>query len=407
MSSSALTVFNSMCVSVALMGLCLAIGVGLRPSGLRSWIASLLWQAAGWGLLSASIWAPEHAKPLTILGTCALVVSVSCMYLTASHYLCRRPLSTLVYGPPMSALVLSCTPIWDETLRMGMINITIGAQTAWMTWILVPKHREERSARWRWLALFAYAFITLGILFSIVFNAFAPGQTRPSNAMQESRTWFDDVALAINSGWPMICTLGFLLAHRDEAERALHRLAAHDGLTGLLNRRTLMERADEALALARRNGQALAVLMLDIDHFKKINDAHGHQVGDTVLATFAKVLTACLRTGDVVGRYGGEEFCVLLHMANVEEACAVDRRVREQLSSSSVEMHGLEISFSAGLACTAHPFDETLTELIGRSDRALYQAKSDGRARLVADLKESASTFARVGHSTVRSSQTV
>jgi diguanylate cyclase (GGDEF)-like protein len=168
----------------------------------------------------------------------------------------------------------------------------------------------------------------------------------------------------------------------DEQDR-LERLSHFDGLTGVANRRRFDEMLRRELARARRQGGALALIMVDIDHFKLLNDHHGHLVGDARLQDVAATLAACARRGgDLVARYGGEEFAVLLPGADAAEAAEVAERMR-----AAVEGRGLVspapygvVTVSMGLAQAGYGEEAQL--LIDRADRALYEAKHGGRNRV-------------------------
>src|SRR5439155_14389220 len=123
--------------------------------------------------------------------------------------------------------------------------------------------------------------------------------------------------------------VAILLAHREEAARELESLATLDGLTGAFNRRAWLIHAHRELAMSERYGHPVALLMIDLDHFKHVNDTRGHEAGDDALKFVARALQAAVRVGDVVGRHGGEEFCVLMNHADDAAAIAFDARVRE------------------------------------------------------------------------------
>lgn len=187
---------------------------------------------------------------------------------------------------------------------------------------------------------------------------------------------------AIVSNITMLLTVvGALLAHRDEAARGLERLAMVDGLTGVFNRRAWLQRAEECLVASQRYGHAMAVLMIDLDHFKQINDTHGHAVGDRALQLLARELLSAARAGDVVGRYGGEEFCVMMAHAAQPAARAFDRRLRQRLRNAARRELGFEVDYSAGIAVREGNDPESLSMLLRRADETLYRAKDAGRAR--------------------------
>lgn len=160
------------------------------------------------------------------------------------------------------------------------------------------------------------------------------------------------------------------------------REAAHDALTGLLNRREFLNMSERFFARHGASGQPIAVLMADIDHFKLVNDTHGHGTGDVVLQTVADVLASQVRPGDVVARYGGEEFCVLLPGTNLGGAVSVAERVRQALEARDTPCGGTAIRVTVSVGVAAWPEDgPTAADVIEAADRALYQAKRAGRNR--------------------------
>jgi diguanylate cyclase (GGDEF)-like protein len=165
-------------------------------------------------------------------------------------------------------------------------------------------------------------------------------------------------------------------------ERELEVLIGTDPLTGVANRRVFFERLDAELARSRRHGNALSLLMVDVDHFKSINDRHGHQVGDVVLADIATGLRDTLRTADVVARYGGEEFSIILPETGLEEATRAAERVRAAIAAYRfpVAAATVQVSVSVGVACMLS--DEAADQLVFRADAALLDAKRSGRDRV-------------------------
>jgi diguanylate cyclase (GGDEF)-like protein len=162
---------------------------------------------------------------------------------------------------------------------------------------------------------------------------------------------------------------------------ATRERALRDGLTGAYNRAFLAEYLHKTLASARRRGAPLAVLMVDLDHFKRINDEHGHPAGDAAIIALARCLQAQTRTNDAVVRYGGEEFCVLLVDVAVEAARATAERIRAAIERTAVGELGPILRASIGVAAFPdHAGDDAA--LIAAADAALYRAKAAGRNRV-------------------------
>ncbi len=191
-------------------------------------------------------------------------------------------------------------------------------------------------------------------------------------------------ALALSS---LVLTLGLglsTLQARHERDRARAE-AQRDALTGLPNRRALMARMAEALTDARQRHQPLSVIFLDLDHFKAINDHHGHLVGDACLRILAERAQAHLRPQDTLARWGGEEFVVLLPGAALDEASAIGERIRRRVEADPFIAGGAAISVTVSLGVSGHtraPLDSP-EQLIEQADAALYRAKAEGRNRLV------------------------
>jgi diguanylate cyclase (GGDEF)-like protein len=159
------------------------------------------------------------------------------------------------------------------------------------------------------------------------------------------------------------------------------RQAVTDVLTGLYNRRAFIPLGEKEVGRARRYHRPLALILFDIDHFKAVNDAHGHVIGDRVLQVLTKRVSDTTRATDVVCRYGGEEFIVLMPEASREEGLAMAERLRQEVSRMTVVTEAAELSLtiSLGVAAIDPGEDETLESLINRADRAMYQAKAAGR----------------------------
>ncbi|WP_413437232.1 diguanylate cyclase [Sulfuriferula sp. GW1] len=170
------------------------------------------------------------------------------------------------------------------------------------------------------------------------------------------------------------------ITERKRLEDELAQAAREDFLTGAVNLRTFYELADQEFARFKRTGEAFSLLVLDLDHFKKINDTLGHEGGDDALRKFVQIVTANLREQDIFARAGGDEFRLLLPGTPPSGAIVLAEKIREEVSRVSLRASNgsVPLSMSAGL-CRCHPDDTRIDDVVRRADAALYEAKAAGR----------------------------
>lgn len=174
-------------------------------------------------------------------------------------------------------------------------------------------------------------------------------------------------------------------SHEENLERANERLeeaSVTDELTGLRNLRYFRTRLFEEHARNRRTGAPLTIAIVDLDHFKLVNDRFGHQIGDRVLASSARALASVSRRGDTAARVGGEEFALLLPETGRTEAIALAERVRLAIRDAPLDDGSVSVTASVGVSCSADFADSSADALYAAADRALYQAKEEGRNRV-------------------------
>jgi len=174
------------------------------------------------------------------------------------------------------------------------------------------------------------------------------------------------------------------IEERKKAQAALERLATQDSLTGVANRRYFLEIASRIMEQAKRYQRPVSVVMIDVDHFKEMNDTFGHKTGDKVLVHITRCMQAVLRKVDILGRYGGDEFVILLPETTQEGARRLTERLRQALSQQPITAGGVSIpiTLSIGLASNVNEPGLSLDELLQRADRALYDSKMNGRDRV-------------------------
>ena len=211
------------------------------------------------------------------------------------------------------------------------------------------------------------------------------------------RWGFSDLHLSVKA-FKVGQGLGLILndiTERKRLEAVLRQMATTDPLTGVNNRRKLVESGEREFLRARRHGRELSALMVDVDHFKKLNDRFGHQAGDEVLKTLTDTCLEVLRTEDLFGRFGGEEFVAVLPETGESSAVRVADRLCRSVSRLKrlAGRNDLHMTVSIGVA-TMQDADRGLEDLLDRADRAMYQAKAAGRNRITASrVRTAAASF--------------
>jgi diguanylate cyclase (GGDEF)-like protein len=194
------------------------------------------------------------------------------------------------------------------------------------------------------------------------------------------------LALVLLGVLPLLTTVGFLLMCTERSQAELDRAAHMDYLTGICNRRAIEDLARRAIAAARRHGMPMAIMIVDIDHFKRINDEHGHECGDIALVEAVRRLRESLRAEDLVGRLGGEEFVAVMPNTDGVAALAAAERVRAAFAEAPMQIGGHEIAvtITAGVAVLTAE-DQLFSHLLRRADRAMYAGKNAGRNQVMLD----------------------
>lgn len=185
----------------------------------------------------------------------------------------------------------------------------------------------------------------------------------------------------------LIIALMHFLSHyfiRDlqKAHEQLRKMALYDALTGLYNRNSGLQLMQNEISRSSRQNKPLSLAIIDLDHFKKINDTYGHQIGDVILKSFASHIKQSTRQHDISCRYGGEEFLLVMPDTGLDEARIVVHRIMEKIRSSTIEKDDTTISYTFSSGVVTNAIDEASDSLIGRADRLLYNAKSQGRNRI-------------------------
>jgi diguanylate cyclase (GGDEF)-like protein len=193
---------------------------------------------------------------------------------------------------------------------------------------------------------------------------------------------FDNVVFNRIIATIVLYSVSFLLYRNSQSESVLKRLATTDPLTGTLNRRHYMELMSREQRRAERYNAVFSVLMIDIDHFKRVNDTHGHQIGDQAIQAMSCACQKALRPTDLLARYGGEEFIITLTHTDQPGAAKVAERLREAVSEIELQTEQGVLKFTISIGVCTFFKRSLLEEIIGRADQALYQAKTSGRNRV-------------------------
>lgn len=322
-------------------------------------------------LLSIS-WANEIANAL-------LFVACGMIWNGARSFHGRRMLVPAMFGGAV---------IWLIGLNVGIISDAPGARVVFSSLIIaayavltaIELKRERRNQPGTQVRAFVMPLLHGAVFLSPILTTYLlPGAARG----------FGEGFFALFALLTLLYVVGtafiIVVMAKERSLLVLKTAALTDPLTGLFNRRGFFEGAQKLIEIQERKKQPVTVLMFDLDHFKSINDRFGHDVGDDVLRAFATTASTNMRTNDIIGRLGGEEFAAILP-SGVDVAVVVADRVRMAFEAAGVQVSGRAIgaTVSIGAACATESCG-TIPALLASADRALYQAKSGGRNRVVAD----------------------
>lgn len=356
------------------------VGIGLAArgrDGAAAWCASLAVRSLAF-LLFASRLEPRDGALAVAAGLLALSMTLQAAAIAAFD---RRSLPGWVHSAAIAAVAVPVALVASDAssaiLFGGLVMGTLLAGDAIFAW-------GTRGARGAGRAILAGCFAAAALLFVSRGVAAAihadPLQAFTAPTSAQSVAWLVAAAAAIASSF------AFLLMHHERAVAQALRLATLDPLTGAHNRRTFQEVAEREMSRARRAGQPLSIVMVDIDHFRAVNEKYGQRAGDAMLQRVAEVLRAALRKEDMLVRYGGEEFLVLLPDVPGPGAVIVAGRLRKAVAAAEVAVGELRLALtvSAGVAARLDEGPESIDALVTRAEEALALAKRRGRNRVVA-----------------------
>ncbi len=238
--------------------------------------------------------------------------------------------------------------------------------------------------------------LTPDILFEDMWNTITSGKDWKGdliNKKKDGTIYFEEARITpiINDEGEII---NFLAVKQDVSQRKyleekLKQTSIRDSLTNIYNRRYVFERLSQSIELFKRKGENFSLAIVDIDFFKHINDTYGHQAGDYILKEFAEMLISSIRSYDILGRYGGEEFILILHGAGKQSSKKIIKRILEEIRETtfSYEEKEIKITFSCGIADASEFGKDALSieSMVSKADERLYMAKNTGRNKIVID----------------------
>lgn len=376
------TLLFALILTNVLMALSLFVaagGNGKQRDGMRLWAMAMLLETLTWILVAARGAIPDAISLVVAngfkAGAHALALAAICEFQ-------RRPAPRWQYFIPVAlAMVMAALLADDIRGRFVWGGLIFAFQIALIARVLLTD-RETRSGR-AWRLLFGGLvgmLLVLGLRAAAALSSYGEF-AQPQNAIAPHPVQI--VSFIAIMATALIGSVAFILMVKERTDREVLELAMTDSLTGIPNRRALMELAEHALA--RRGSSPITLMMIDVDHFKRINDTYGHPTGDAVLRQVTRLLAGRLRGGDVLGRYGGEEFCVLAPDTDTEGARTLAESLREIIAFTtlSTESGAITVTVSVGVACCPDDKSRELKDLLAEADAALYAAKEAGRNRVV------------------------
>lgn len=349
--------------------------VDVRALGADAWLthgAGRVLQAGAWSLFAAAGW---HPGSNAVLAAQLLLAGGLALDTGAALKLAGRP----AWGAGAGAALLAAAFALAGRAGGDAAAILAWAAPAVMAILLASRLRPGATE----LPRAGIAALTAGLagLALIAVQARAVGIAGAPLAP----------ALLCHLAWALAAGLCLLVAGLDRREQDAARLATIDPLTDALNRHGFYTALSPWMALSRRPGQPTSVLLLDLDHFKRVNDTYGHAAGDAVLKHVVDTVRRQLRDSDAIGRLGGEQFAVLLPRTGVDEAAIVAERIRKAIEQAPVKTGRALLSVTASLGLTAIAAHDTTAALFQRADGALAQAKQGGRNQIgIAALAQAA-----------------
>lgn len=367
---------RSLIVMAGFMSLVMAVVLGFMRryyppniQGLGYWA----WTPVAW-IASAGIIVAHSGEWLglvRLVGNGMLIGGFSLFHLGCRRFFAQPSAWQRVltgWGVTLLALVWFTWVSPSYAMRSALVTVAIIGLHAATFWFLLRHGNRNFPVRMVQITLLAHMVVLL-VRLQAVFSVDAVDDLMAASAVQTF--YLGSYVLAV-----LLISIGAVLMATDRVRTELEHMAMYDALTNTLNRRVILEYCADEHERSQRYKQPFSLMMLDLDHFKAVNDTHGHQHGDRVLVHFSDRTRAALRRADRFGRYGGEEFLILLPNTTTDTARPVAERIHKALSSG----HPLDCTVSIGVTSWQGEND-SLDAMLGRADAALYQAKAEGRNR--------------------------
>lgn len=341
--------------------------------GVGEWSAALALVFVGTALAAANGWLPDVIS--INLGRFLISTGLYLAYMGTQHFFGHTsrpvPWMTLITGvTAVQAWFTYVDPSYH--VRLVLANMLAGYLFAVHAYLVL---KQGLATLARGLTFGVLAVMALIQLMRLVTSFIWPLGNTIFDTSPHHLVYVTSLVFCV-----LLLSISLVLMATDRLRTELEHLATHDSLTNALTRRHMAEICDRELERCRRHGHSMALLVMDMDHFKAVNDTHGHQAGDRVLINFVAKVNALLRRPDQLGRFGGEEFMLMLPETSLDEAVLVAERIREACFKDT-ELHACTVSI--GVTTNRHD-DDTVDSLLARADAAMYRAKAQGRNRVEA-----------------------
>lgn len=364
-------------ISVTLALLVGTVSGGKRREGLSFWAAALFSHGLAYVLLALRGTINDIAS---IVVANALLATALALFAEGLYQFYERPPPRFLIWFPVALISGLFLLLGDLRLRLFFGGVIFSAQCL-VPLLLLHRQRPTTTGRGQHFLFGGLAFVSILFATRAGLSISGSGVTLSLMAANQSQSFLFLAAIICL----ILLAIGLVLMTKERSDERYRILALHDELTGLDNRRAILRALEQQASLARRSRQPLTLLMMDIDHFKRVNDSFGHIEGDKVLRMVANSITARLRTQDLVGRFGGEEFLAILPATTAQGGFELAEALRTGIADSRIAARDgrtIGVTISIGVHQVGESSGEALANLINAADQALYRAKDNGRNRV-------------------------